>query len=108
MSKKEKRAFESQMVRLMKHILKILIQPYKITRSWINSIRDARHQIELLRQKYPFLKNKNWLAEKWNRFFQKAKKEVEQETGEKCDVENLSEEEVFEKDYSSKLDKEDK
>jgi len=103
MSKKEERAFESQLVRLMKHILKILIQPYKRTQSWLNSIQDARRQIRFLQKKHPRLKNESWLAKKWKTLFEKAKKDAEKETGEECNAENLSEEEVFDQDYSSKL-----
>ena len=49
-------ALESQLTRLLMHLLKWQFQPGKRTRSWILTINDARRQIVKLHRKYPVLK----------------------------------------------------
>lgn len=46
MSRSDKRALESQLIRLMLHIIKWQIQPDKRSRSWTISIRNARYEIK--------------------------------------------------------------
>ncbi len=98
MSKANQRATESHLEILMMHIIKILIQPYKKTMSWINSIRNARNRIIDIQQKNPSL-NKNFLSKIWDMVFKKAKKRAEEETGEKCDLETLDWKDVFDKNW---------
>lgn len=49
-------ALESQLTRLLMHLLKWQFQPEKRTRSLILTINDARRQIVKLHRKYPVLK----------------------------------------------------
>ncbi len=59
MAGSDKRAFESSMRVLLQHMLKVLVQPEKLTRSWIYSIAvqqvDARRLIETEPGMRPFL-----------------------------------------------------
>ena len=48
-------ALESQLTRLLMHLLKWQYQPEKHTRSWSNSIRDSRKQIFRLTRDHPSL-----------------------------------------------------
>lgn len=49
-------ALESQLTRLLMHLLKWQFQPQKRTNSWRSSIREARKQIDRLIRKHPVLK----------------------------------------------------
>ncbi len=56
LSKSERRAIASQLVRLLLHLLKWQYQPERRSDSWIDSITDARLQIELAIQDSPSLR----------------------------------------------------
>lgn len=56
LGRRERDAIESQLTRLLMHLLKWQYQPEKRTRSWLLTIKDARRQIAKLRSKYPVLK----------------------------------------------------
>ncbi|MDJ0532212.1 MAG: DUF29 domain-containing protein [Xenococcaceae cyanobacterium MO_207.B15] len=49
-------ALESQLTRLLMHLLKWQYQPEKRSNSWKNSIREARKQIDRLIRKHPVLR----------------------------------------------------
>ena len=49
-------ALESQLTRLLMHLLKWQFQPEKRSKSWESSIKEARKQIERLIRKHPVLK----------------------------------------------------
>ncbi len=98
-----KKALESQLVRLMMHILKFFIQPLKRTRSWVMSIKNARHQIRDILQKQPSLKNRIRVI--WNDVFRKAKRKAEEETQEDCDIQELDWDTTFNQKFD--LDDED-
>ena len=59
MAGSDKRAFESAMRVLLQHMLKVLVQPERLTRSWLYSIAvqqvDARRLIEMEPGMRPFL-----------------------------------------------------
>lgn len=55
--KSEKRAIASQLARLLLHLLKWQYQPQRRSDSWLDSITDARLQIELAIQDSPSLKS---------------------------------------------------
>ncbi|PIG94578.1 DUF29 domain-containing protein [Gloeocapsopsis sp. IPPAS B-1203] len=55
LGKRERDAIESQLERLLLHLLKWEYQPSKRTSSWEISIKDARKQIRRLIEKYPVL-----------------------------------------------------
>lgn len=56
LGRRERDALESQLIRLLMHLLKWQYQPSKKTNSWFISIKDARRQVAKLRRKYPVLK----------------------------------------------------
>jgi hypothetical protein len=58
MSRAEEAALESQLIRLLKHLLKFRYQPNRITGSWEASIDDSREQIERIIRRSPSLKSK--------------------------------------------------
>ena len=53
LSRSEKRAMKSQLVRLMLHIIKWRAQPERRSLSWIASIEDARDEMPTFARKYP-------------------------------------------------------
>ena len=55
LGRRERDALESQLTRLLMHLLKWQYQPQKRT-NWLLTIKDARRQIVKLRSKYPVLK----------------------------------------------------
>ncbi len=98
MSQNEKHAAESQLEVLMMHIIKILIQPLKKTRSWLISMKNARKKIKDIQESKPSI-NRNFFEKIWNIVFRRAKKRAEEETGEKCDLETLDWKDVFDKNW---------
>lgn len=101
---KEKKALQGQLVRLMMHILKFMIQVPKRSISWINSIINARNEINNITKKKPSLKN--YILEFWDTAFSRAKRDAEKETQENCDIDQLDWETVFNKKFG--LDDEEK
>jgi Domain of unknown function DUF29 len=57
LGKSEQRAIASQLTRLLLHLLKWQYQPQRRSDSWLDSITDARTQIELAIEDSPSLKN---------------------------------------------------
>jgi Domain of unknown function DUF29 len=57
LGKSERRAIASQLIRLLLHLLKWQYQPQRRSDSWLDSITDARTQIELAIADSPSLKN---------------------------------------------------
>jgi len=56
LGKSERRAIASQLTRLLLHLLKWHYQPQRRSDSWLDSITDARTQIDLAIQDSPSLK----------------------------------------------------
>jgi len=56
LGRRERDALESQLTRLLMHLLKWQYQPDKKTKSWLLTIKDARRQVAKLQRKYPVLK----------------------------------------------------
>lgn len=94
----EKRAFKSQLVRLMIHIIKWKTQPEKRAPSWVYTIESARMEIDNLLSDELSLEPE--LERLFGQVFEKAKKLAESEMNEKSDVVQLTWQEVFERDYS--------
>jgi hypothetical protein len=57
LGKSERRAIASQLTRLLLHLLKWQYQPQRRSDSWLDSITDARTQIDLAIEDSPSLKN---------------------------------------------------
>ncbi len=77
--KSDRRALRSQIVRVLKHLLKLDYQPrtYPPT-NWLTSIADGRTQIELIIEDSPSLKP--YLAEVLSECYHKAVREASTET----------------------------
>ncbi len=100
MSRSDKKALESQLIRLMHHVIKWQIQSDKRSRSWLLTIKDARREIKSW-QKYSPNLNNDFLKKIWNECFIEALDDAQTETG--LSVPNITEltwEEVFEADYN--------
>jgi hypothetical protein len=98
LSRSDKRALKSQMIRLMMHIIKWKTQPDKRTPSWVYSIESARMEIADLLADEPSLKP--MLESLPTDLFKKAKKLAEAEMNLKSDVVALTQEELFDREYT--------
>jgi predicted nucleic acid-binding Zn-ribbon protein len=72
-------ALESQVARLLMHLLKWQFQPEQRSSSWLGSIKEARKQIKRLYRKYPSLKNH--LEQCLNNCYEDAVEDASDETG---------------------------
>lgn len=79
LGKSEKRVITSQLTRLLLHLLKWPYQPQRRSDSWLDSITDARLQIELALKDSPSLKV--YPLEQLNRSYQKARHSAAKQTG---------------------------
>ncbi|MBD2703609.1 DUF29 domain-containing protein [Spirosoma sp. BT702] len=99
MVRADRRAVKSQLVRLMKHILKWKIQPSRRSTSWIRSIHNARIEIRDTQEETPSITN-DVIATLWDRAFEMALGEAEDEIGQPLgSVPPLTWDEVFEDEY---------
>lgn len=98
MSQQLKSALFSQLVRLMKHIIKWQLQAERRSVSWVTSIADVREEIEAIQSTKPSL-NRNYLESVWDKAFEKATRQAENETGLTNTLSGLSWETVFENEY---------
>jgi Domain of unknown function DUF29 len=78
LGKSERRGIASQLTRLLLHLLKWQYQPERRSDSWLDSITDARTQIELAIQDSPSLKN--YLAEQLEESYQRSRRQASQQT----------------------------
>ncbi|MBC5797527.1 MAG: DUF29 domain-containing protein [Sphaerospermopsis kisseleviana] len=79
LGKSEKRAISSQLIRLLLHLLKWQYQPQRRSDSWLDSITDARTQIELAIKDSPSLKN--YPQEQLIESYEKARRQAAKQTG---------------------------
>lgn len=79
LGKSERRAIVSQLIRLLLHLLKWQYQPQRRSDSWLDSITDARTQIELAIQNSPSLKI--YPTEQLQESYQKARRQAAKQTG---------------------------
>jgi len=98
LSRSEKRALKSQLVRLMLHIIKWKSQPEKRSLSWLASIKDSREEIADIQEETPSLHN-GVVDDLWNKAFVIANRDAQAEMCEKSAVTALSWQEVFVNDY---------
>jgi len=98
LSRSEKRALKSQLVRLMLHVIKWKSQPEKRSRSWVASIKDARDEIADIQDETPSLNNAV-IESLWDKAFVIAKRDAEAEMGKKSDVQSVTWQEAFGDDY---------
>lgn len=98
MSQQLKSASFSQLVRLMKHIIKWHLQADRRSASWVASIADAREEIEAIQSTKPSL-NRSYFESIWDKAVEKAARQAENETGLPGTISTLSWETVFEVEY---------
>lgn len=79
LGRSERRAITSQLVRLLLYLLKWQYQPQRRSDSWLDSITDARTQIELAIQ--DSLSLKGFPFEQLNESYQKARCQAAKQTG---------------------------
>ena len=78
LGKSERRALVSQLTRLLLHLLKWQYQPQRRSDSWLDSITDARTQIELAIEDSPSLRN--YPAEKLEESYTRARRTAAKQT----------------------------
>lgn len=100
MSRSERQALKSQLIRLMMHIIKWKTQPNKRSRSLIVSILDARDAIEEIQEEMPSL-NREFIESLWDQALIKAKRKAEAEMNCKSSISSITWKEVFEDEYVS-------
>ncbi len=98
MSKQARRSVQSQLIRLMKHIIKWKLQPERRSVSWAVSIANARYEISEAQEYEPSITDEV-IRGMWERAFKQAKKEAELEMQKKSTIDALSWDEVFNDDY---------
>ncbi|AFZ30536.1 protein of unknown function DUF29 [Gloeocapsa sp. PCC 7428] len=81
MSRREIKAAQSQLVRLIKHLLKLRVQPdYPDKKNWLISIKDARVELDESMAESTVLKNKLLSPETLARCYAKAVVQASNET----------------------------
>jgi hypothetical protein len=98
LSRSEKRALKSQLIRLMKHILKWKNQPDYRSRSWVATIQNARVEIKDIQEETPLLCD-NAIKKMWDESLSLAIVEAEDEMRQAITIADLSWKEVFEQNY---------
>jgi len=98
LSRSDKRALKSHLIRLMVHVLKWQTQPDKRSRGWRASIRNARKEIRDIREDTPSL-NRAAIERMWQDCFESASEEAEAEMNQESPGRALSWEDVFEQEY---------
>ena len=78
LGKSERRGIASQLTRLLLHLLKWQYQPQRRSDSWLDSITDARTQIELVIEDSPSLRN--YPAENIEGSYQRARRQAAKQT----------------------------
>jgi hypothetical protein len=78
LGKSERRGIASQLIRLLLHLLKWQYQPQRRSDSWLDSITDARTQIDLAIEDSPSLKN--YPLEQLKDSYQRARRQASQQT----------------------------
>ena len=76
LSRADRRALESHLVRLMQHVIKWKIQPGKRNRSWQSTIANAREAIAEIQEDTPSLTD-DVIRRLWESTLRKAHREAE-------------------------------
>ncbi|MBW4682621.1 MAG: DUF29 domain-containing protein [Microcoleus vaginatus WJT46-NPBG5] len=78
LGKSERRGITSQLTRLLLHLLKWQYQPQRRSDSWLDSITDARTQIELAIEDSPSLRD--YPAQQLEESYQRARRQAAKQT----------------------------
>lgn len=98
LSRSEKHALKSQLVRLILNIIKWHSQPERRSWSWVASIKDARDEITDIQEETPSL-NDSVIESLWDKSFVMAKRDAEAEMGKKSDAQGASWQQAFVDEY---------
>jgi hypothetical protein len=98
LSRAERRALRSQVIRLMMHIIKWKSEPHRRSVSWAATIRNARLEIADLQEDEPSLTD-DVIRSLWDRCLQRAISEAQIEMSATTTIKSLTWNEVFEDDY---------
>lgn len=98
-SRIDRRAVKSHLIRLMAHIIKWKIQPTKRSKSWVLTIDHARDEIRDTQEETPSITD-DVIRDMWDVCFEKAKRYAERETELPANVSGLTWKEVFDDSYS--------
>jgi hypothetical protein len=98
LSRSDRRALESHLIRLFKHLIKWEVQPERRSRSWRNSIINARTEIARIQRRVVSL-NRAVIVADWDELTELARREAEGETDLDIEPRTLTWLEVFEADY---------
>jgi hypothetical protein len=98
LSRSEKRALKSHLIRLMMHIIKWHTQPDRRSLSWAATIHNTRDEIAEIQEETPSL-NDAVVRALWDKAFLAAKRDAEAEMGVRSGVERLEWEDVFLREY---------
>jgi hypothetical protein len=99
LSRSERRALESHLVRLMQHVIKWTIQPDKRSRIWQSTIANAREAIAEIQEDTPSLTD-DVIRRLWERTLRKAHREVEGDMNQAIPPLSLTWDEVFATAYT--------
>jgi hypothetical protein len=99
LSRSDRRALESHLTRLMTHVIKWKVQPERRSRSWRNTILNARTAIMRLQRHVPSL-NRSVIEEDWDELTEVARREAEGEMNLDILPLSLTWKEVFEDNYT--------
>ncbi len=79
LGKRDRRAVVSQLIRLLMNLLKWAYQPARRSDSWLDSITDARVQIQLAFEDSPSLEN--YLSAQVESSYERARRQAARQTG---------------------------
>jgi hypothetical protein len=99
LSRSDRRALESHLVRLMQHIITWRVQPDKRSRSWQSTIANAREAIAEIQEDTPSLTD-DVIRRLWARTLRKAHREAEGDMNQRVPPLPLTWDEVFTQDYA--------
>lgn len=97
-SRSDRSALESYLMRLMQHIIKWKVQPERRSRSWRSTIYNCRNQIGRLQQRHPSL-NRQAIERMWDPVLHKAQQAAETDIQRPVAPLTLTWQEVFEDVY---------
>ena len=103
LSRSDRRALESHLIRLMQHIIKWRVQPERRSWSWVATMRNARLAIARIQRNTPSL-NRRVIEANWDDMLLSATYEAEGEMNRRLPPITLTWEEVFEADYTLEPD----
>jgi hypothetical protein len=98
LTRSDKRALKSHLVRLMIHVIKWHSQPEKRSRSWRATIQSAREEIRDIQEDTPSL-NRNAIERIWDGCFETALREAEIEMNDESALSTVTWAQVFEDPY---------